>query len=137
MATFEKKFEVRWADLDPNFHLRHSVYADYAAHVRLACLEVNGFNLPRLHSLGIGPILFSEKLDYFKEIRAGESVSVNILLEDMSPDGRKWAFRHQVFKANGEKAAEILVSGAWFDTKLRKVTAPPAELLDFMKTFNS
>lgn len=34
-----KEFEVKWADLDPNRHMRHSAYNDYAAHMRVKFLE--------------------------------------------------------------------------------------------------
>ena len=27
--NYTKPVEIRWSDLDPNFHLRHSVYYDY------------------------------------------------------------------------------------------------------------
>ena len=135
MATFERTFSVRWADLDPNFHLRHSVYADFGADVRMKCLESNGFSLDRLRELGVGPILFSEKLDYLREVRAGESVTVNMMVVDLSPDGRKWSIKHEITKGDGQKAAELLVTGAWFDTKARKVSVPPAELDQFMRSF--
>lgn len=29
MEPYSKKFEIRWADLDPNYHVLHSKYYDF------------------------------------------------------------------------------------------------------------
>jgi acyl-CoA thioester hydrolase len=34
--------QVRWADIDANFHVRHSVYYDWGATVRMHYLEQCG-----------------------------------------------------------------------------------------------
>ena len=36
MEPFKQNLQVRWADLDPNGHVRHSVYYDYGAQIRRA-----------------------------------------------------------------------------------------------------
>ena len=63
----KQKFRARWADLDPNFHMRHSVYSDYAADTRMAGLDAIGISKSMLMKLKIGPILFNEFIEYFKE----------------------------------------------------------------------
>jgi acyl-CoA thioester hydrolase len=35
MSTFTKEINIRWADLDPNFHVRHSAYYDFWAQHRV------------------------------------------------------------------------------------------------------
>ena len=45
MATFSKQLSFRWADLDPNFHLRHSVYYDFGAQHRVEILEQLGLTM--------------------------------------------------------------------------------------------
>ncbi len=45
MKSFEQKITVRWADLDPNGHVRHSIYYDYGAQARIAYLQREGFGL--------------------------------------------------------------------------------------------
>ena len=42
MTEYKKKVEIRWSDLDPNFHLRHSVYYDWGAFVRMSFLTEHG-----------------------------------------------------------------------------------------------
>ncbi|NTU80490.1 MAG: hypothetical protein HGA45_14105 [Chloroflexales bacterium] len=45
LSDYRKTVEVRWADLDPNRHVRSTVYADYAAHARIAWMSDHGFPL--------------------------------------------------------------------------------------------
>ncbi|MBI1782589.1 MAG: thioesterase, partial [Sphingobacteriales bacterium] len=39
---YSKLVEVRWADLDPNFHVLHSKYYDFGAYIRMSYLTENG-----------------------------------------------------------------------------------------------
>ena len=39
LQSFVRPIQIRWADLDPNFHLRHSVYYDYGAYCRIGFFE--------------------------------------------------------------------------------------------------
>ena len=41
MEVYSKKLEVRWADLDPNFHVLHSKYYDFGAYCRLSFFNEN------------------------------------------------------------------------------------------------
>ena len=36
---FFREFQALWAYMDPNNHIRHSGYSDYAASVRVAFIE--------------------------------------------------------------------------------------------------
>jgi acyl-CoA thioester hydrolase len=133
--SYSKVFEVRWADLDPNMHMRHSAYNDYAAQVRFAGLTHAGFSLERFHLLKIGPVLFRETTDFLREVRAGDTITVNMLLAGASADGRKWKVRHEIFKADGQKSAQVTVDGAWFHLGERKVVAAPQELQEALNSF--
>ena len=44
MGDFIKSIEVRWSDLDPNFHVVHSKYYDFGAYCRMAFLIENGLS---------------------------------------------------------------------------------------------
>ena len=44
MTSYIKPVEIRWSDLDPNFHVRHSVYYDMGAYIRMSFLTENGLN---------------------------------------------------------------------------------------------
>jgi len=133
MNEFSKTFEVRWADLDPNFHMRHTAYNDYAAHVRFSFLNEKGFTMNKFREIGIGPVLFNERTDFFREVRSGDLITVNVKLAGASSDGRKFRMRHEVTMNGKEKAAAITVEGAWLDVVKRKIVIPPAELIALTK----
>lgn len=127
--VFEQAFEIRWADIDANFHLRHSVYADFCATVRLSALSHFGFGMRELAKLGVGPVLFKETLQYRKELRPDDQVKVNMKIGGSSADGRKWRICHEVIRvADGEVAATVEVVGAWMSAAHRKIVPPPEPL---------
>jgi acyl-CoA thioester hydrolase len=136
MQEYKKTFDVRWADLDPNFHMRHSAYNDYAAQVRLGYLSENGYTLERFRKENLGPVLFREETKFFKEILPGDVITVDFQVTMASEDGRKWQILHTIYRKDGVKAAEIVVDGAWMDTKLRKVVAAPKDLLAMMEALH-
>jgi acyl-CoA thioester hydrolase len=129
---YAKSFEVRWADLDPNAHMRHSAYADYGAQARVGFLSEHGFTLGQFMKLKLGPILFREDLKYLREIRANERISVSCEAVGVSPNRKHWKIRHRIFRQDGELACVIDCQGAWFDLVNRKVVPAPAELQAIM-----
>lgn len=126
---YEKTFTVRWADLDPNRHMRHSAYTDYAAQVRLEYLADQGFSMDEFARLGLGPILFREDTRFMKEVGLSELIRVTAELAGMSADASRWCIIHTIYKADGQQAATVTVDGAWLDLKLRKLTSPSEKLL--------
>lgn len=126
--NYTKTFEVRWADLDPNAHMRHSAYADYGAQARVGFLSEHGFGLGQFMKLRLGPVLFREDLKYLREIRPNETIRVTCEATGMSPNRKHWRIRHRIFRQDGELACIIDCQGAWFDLVARKVIPAPPEL---------
>lgn len=124
-----KEFEVKWADLDPNRHMRHSAYNDYAAHMRNKILEEAGLNIAVMEKLKMGPILFREETKYLREIGMQGNLTITAALLKARSDGSRWSFIHEMYQADGIKAAIITVDGAWMDLVKRKLTTPPEDLL--------
>ena len=121
-------YRTRWADMDPNGHMRHSAYADYAADQRLVLLAERGYDIKEFARLRLGPILFREETTFLKEIHIGEEIRVNSRLRSVSDDGTRWSITHIIYKADGRVAATVAVDGAWLDLDRRKLTTPPTEL---------
>lgn len=117
--------KVMWSQIDANRHLRHSAYADFAAQARLHLLESLGFTTQVLEELKIGPILFREELIYLREILPGDSVKVTCVMTRCRKDGSRWSFSQEIFRADGVKAAQIHVQGAWVDMEKRKLRGLP------------
>jgi acyl-CoA thioester hydrolase len=68
MSHFSKPMQIRWADIDANRHLRHSVYYDYGATMRMNVLSEGGLTTKKLEELAMGPILFREEAIFKREI---------------------------------------------------------------------
>ena len=128
MSEVKYTFRVRWADLDPNGHMRHTAYNDYCAQARLMYFEDISMPFNKLNQMGYGPILFREDTRFFKEIRMNEVFEVGFCITKLRKDGSKWSFRHNIYTKDGDLSAKIEVDGAWLDLTRRKTTVPPTEL---------
>ncbi|MGO4294842.1 acyl-CoA thioesterase [Chitinophaga sp. RAB17] len=124
---------VLWSQIDANMHLRHSAYADFAAQARLTMLDKIGLDAAHFVQLQIGPILFREELFYHREIGANDKVQVTCELTKCRTDASRWSIKHEIFRGDGTKSATVLVDGAWIDTRKRKLTGLPADLLEKFK----
>ena len=130
MEKFTQAIEVRWSDLDPNFHLRHSVYYDYAAFCRITFFEKGGLPTHTMQEMQFGPILFREEAVFRKEIRMGEELYIDLQLTKSRKDFSRWSIRHHLIKNREILAAVITVDGAWINTALRKLATPPGRLVE-------
>ncbi|RFP65580.1 thioesterase [Hymenobacter lapidiphilus] len=129
---FERTYIVRWADMDPNGHMRHSAYNDYAAQHRIEFLAASGFTLPYFAKAGLGPILFREDTRFLKELHINEPLRVGGELSGLNADGSRWNIVHTLYKPDGRPAATVSVEGAWLDLRTRKLTTPPPEIAALM-----
>lgn len=127
MSHFEIPVQVRWSDLDPNFHLRHSVYYDWAAMCRMEYLVSNGLTPALMQQLQFGPIIFREEAVFRREIKYGDAVSINMLLIKGRRDYSRWTIAHEIKRKDGTVCAVVSIDGAWLNTAERKLFIPPAE----------
>ena len=125
LQSFVRPIQIRWADLDPNFHLRHSVYYDYGAFCRIGFFEESGLSNKRMEELKFGPILFREEAIFRKEIRMGDELTIDLQLIKSRQDFSRWSIRHQLVKETKILAATLTVDGAWINTTIRKLATPP------------
>lgn len=135
MPSYESRCEVRWADLDPNGHVRHTVFMDWATQCRVAVLASAGLTPRRFQELGMGPVLFREEADYLREVDVGDQITVTLELVGASADWKHFAIRHRLTRRDGVHCATVLVRGAWFDLRTRKVGPPPAEIATAFAAF--
>ncbi len=132
MEPFKNQFQVIWADLDPNAHMRHTAYNDYAAQVRVSLFDELKMPLNRLVASGFGPVLFHEDTSFFKEVFMNEKITVDCAALAYRRDMKIWKFRQQIFKENGSLACIIIATGAFMDLKKRKVVEPPKHIVDML-----
>lgn len=129
MGTFTKELAIRWADLDPNFHVRHSVFYDFGAQHRLEILEQTGLTMKVMQENHFGPILFREECVFKKEIRLNQTISITTKIGKMKVDASRWTIVHELKNHQGELCATISVDGAWMDTIHRKIANPTPQLV--------
>lgn len=127
MDVFSIPVQVRWSDLDPNFHLRHSVYYDWGALCRVAYLEKRGLTWKRMLELKIGPILFREECIFRREIHMNDPVTINMKLSKARRDFSRFTIQHEIYKNPETLSAILTVDIAWINGITRKLAVLPPE----------
>jgi acyl-CoA thioester hydrolase len=130
MEKYIESVNIRWADIDANFHVRHSVYYDWGASVRMHFLERLGLTTALMQENNFGPILFREECKFRREIRFGDPVTIQVGLLSATKSFSRWTIRHHIMKNPDTLAAIITIDGAWMDTIKRKLCAPPTLAVD-------
>jgi len=130
MIVFELPLQVRWSDLDPNFHVRHSVYYDWAAMCRIEFLTRNGLSPALMQEKRFGPIIFREEAVFRKEIKYGDEIRINMMLIKGRRDYSRWTIAHEIRKADNTLCATVSIDGAWLNMSERKLFIPPAEVVE-------
>jgi acyl-CoA thioester hydrolase len=122
-------------DLDGNRHVRSSAYNDFAAGTRLSGLTELGIGMDWAQAHAMAPVVFRDEIDYRRELRFGDLVTVTMELSGLSEDASRWRIEHRLLRADGVLSARIRCSGAWFDLNTRKLMTPPAEVRAAMNSF--
>jgi len=130
MNEFSRIIQLRWSDLDPNFHIRHSIYYDWGAFCRIEFLNEFGLTSQVIQQLQFGPIMFREECVFRKEIRLGDEIKINLDILSAKKDFSRWSIRHQITKDSGTNCAILVVDGAWLDVVRRKLASPPEKVYE-------
>ena len=128
MEQFIETLQVRWSDLDPNFHLRHSVYYDWGAMCRLDFLNKYGLTPNVMMKLQFGPIILREECIFKKEIRPDDVVTIDINLIKAKKDYySRFTIQHKIKKEPGIISAILTVDIAWLNGLTRRLAVLPQE----------
>jgi len=126
---FTRTFHVRWGDLDFNAHMKNTAYLDMGPDVRMMFFAENGFPMREFERLRIGPVILRDELDYYRELKLLEPVTVDLVLAGLSDDGSRFRIRNHFVREDGKMAARVTSTGGWLDLDARKLTVPPEALL--------
>lgn len=126
--AFTCRFEVRWADLDGNRHVRNTAFSEYATHTRFRLLATHGFDQATLESLRFGPVMVREEIRYRREVLFADALVVNVRCSGLSMDSSHWRVHQAVLRSDDREAAVLAIQGGWIDLDTRKLLAPPVEL---------
>ncbi|HLP31422.1 MAG TPA: thioesterase family protein [Geothrix sp.] len=130
---FEKTLFAGWGDMDFNAHMRNTAYLDKAGDVRMLFFAEHGFPMSEFVRLRIGPVVKRDEVDYFREIGLLEAFRVRLALAGQSADGSRFLLRNDFLKEDGRPAARVASLGGWLDLAARRLTPPPASLLEAMR----
>jgi acyl-CoA thioester hydrolase len=125
---FSLTFRVGWAQIDANGHMRNTAYLELCVDVRLMYFQEHGFPAQEFERLRLGPVIFRDEVDYLRELRLLESVTVTLALAGLSEDGTRFRLRNEFFAPDGKPVARVTTTGAWLDLSARKLTTPPEAL---------
>lgn len=135
MESYKLPLQFRWADVDQNRHLRHSVYYDYGALARIKFLSEQGLTTSVMEELKFGPIIFREEAVFKREIKFEDRVTIDIELVKANEDFTRWTIRHNLVKADGTLATVLTLDGAWLDVEKRKLATPPQLVINAFSNF--
>lgn len=135
MQSFSKSIQIRWSDIDANRHLRHSVYYDYGAALRMMFLNDQGLTTKMLEEFQIGPILLREEAIFKREIHLEDVITIDVVLIKSTQDFARWSLRHHLTKTDNTLAAVINIDGAWMDLAKRKLATPNDFIQSIFKSF--
>ncbi len=133
MNGYRKQAEIRWSDIDANFHLRHSVYYELGAFARVSFMTENGLTPFLMQQEKTGPILFREECVFKREIHFNDTVEISTELLKATPEMDRWTMQHEIWKNGNTLSAVITVDGAWIDTVKRKLTVPPPSFREVLE----
>jgi len=129
---YTKTLYAGWADMDFNSHMKNTAYLDKAADVRQMFLAENGFPVEEFLRLRIGPVIMKDEVEYFKEVRLLQQITVTYALAGHAVDGSRFLIRHEVFRPDGERSARVTSTGGWLNLAERRLVVPPPALLSAM-----
>ena len=104
---FSRPFTVGWEHLDSNGHMANTAYLDLAVNVRMMFFQANGFAMQEFEKQRFGPVVRRDELEYFRELRLLDPVTVTVTLAGMSDDGSQFRLRSEYLRGDGKLAATV------------------------------
>ena len=98
---FELPFQVTWADLDANRHMRNSSYLEYASQSRFVFLAGHGFTPEAFAEHAVGPAILKDEISYRKELRFLERFTVSLQIAGQNEDGSRSLFLNRFVREDG------------------------------------
>jgi acyl-CoA thioester hydrolase len=130
MSEFIKTFHAGWGDMDFNGHMRNTAYLDKSGDSRMMFFAEHGFAMGELSRIGVGPVIMNDTIDYVRELRLLDEMTVALVLAAMSEDGARFRLKNEFRRAADQKRVALVTStGGWLSFAERKLVAPPPQLL--------
>jgi acyl-CoA thioester hydrolase len=131
LPNYVHKLTASWADMDFNAHMANTAYLNKAVDARMAFFTENGLPLPELMRLRISWVVMKDEVEYRREIKWMEEISITVALAGLAPDGSRFKVRNDFLRADGQSGSPSDSTGGFLDLDARKLVAPPPS--EFLK----
>lgn len=125
MGIFEKEFEADWASMDFNGHMANTSYLDFSVDTRMAYFAEQGFSNSEFQLLRFGPVVKSDHVEYYREIRLMERFSVRMEISGLADNASRFRIVNSFYLDDGRSAARVTTVGGWLSFTERKLIVPP------------
>ncbi|HEX5788106.1 MAG TPA: thioesterase family protein [Woeseiaceae bacterium] len=125
---FERTLPVGWAQTDFNGHMRNSAYLDMCSDVRFMFFVAHGFPAARFTEARFGPVIQSDRVDYFREARLLDPLRVTLRVAGLAADGSRFRLQNDFYRPDGKLCASVVSTGGWLGLDTRRLIVPPAEI---------
>jgi acyl-CoA thioester hydrolase len=124
---FRLRMQVRVYEVDTQRHLSGACYVQYAEHSRFACMQAAGVSVRELLEDGIGPVNLQTTIRYHRELLMGDEVDISCTW--IWGNGKTYRVEHELWRADGELAADVHYVSGLLDLRQRRLVRDPAHEL--------
>jgi acyl-CoA thioester hydrolase len=124
-AIFEKAFHAGWASMDFNGHMGNTAYLDYCVDTRMAYFASQGFPVSEFQRLRFGPVIKTDHVEYFREIRLMETFKVRFEISGLAENASRFRLVNIFFLNDDAMAARVTTLGGFLSFTERKLIVPP------------
>jgi thioesterase-3 len=124
---FKGEFTVLETHLDTFGHMNHATYLQIFEQERWNFITSRGYGLREIQTTQIGPTILEAKIQYRRELRLREVVTIESYCLDYK--GKIGRVFQRMLNSKGDEAATLEVTIGLFDMKARKLIAPSEEWL--------
>ena len=104
---FELEMEVRDYELDCEQIVNNANYLHYIEHTKHKFCQAAGLPFIEMHKNGIDAVVRKIEMEYFSPLKSGDRFISKLALERKGP---RYIFYQDIFKSNGEKVIESIVT---------------------------
>ena len=125
--SFRHTYEllVLEAHLDSFGHMNNATYLQVLEEARWDLITTRGYSYNRIHETGIGPTILEISLEFKREIKLRERISIITWIEDYSRV--VGTIRQEMRRPEGDLRCQATFKVALFDIKRRKLIPPTKE----------
>ena len=122
-------YQVRWTDIDANRHVNYAAYIEAATELRYHFFAEHNLPPEIFKRLDIGPTYTSLGINFYREVRLDETITITMQMAGLSEHGIRWKIVHNFLKANGKKAVSLTLEGTFLNMTTRQPVIPTPEIL--------